>query len=91
MSADQIHGLPVNPRSSSPQEAKIMNAMFGTTQTTSSNSPVRLLVSGIVFFILNLPIVDNFIKSKISATDSVILAVKTGLFLLVLVIVQMWI
>lgn len=93
MSADQIQRLPVNPsRSISPQEEKIMNTMFGTAASAAScNSPLKLIVSGLVFFILSLPFVETFLKGKISASDMVILAIKTGLFLLALIVVQLFV
>lgn len=79
--------LPVNQNyQPSPSETRIMNAMVGANVT--SNTPIKFIVSGIVFFVLNLPFVDTFLKEKISASDLVILAIKTGLFLLVIVLTQ---
>ena len=65
-----------------------MNAMFGNT-SLSSNNTTKLLVYGVVFFVLSMPFVDNFIKGKISASNIVILAIKTGIFLLILILTQL--
>lgn len=87
MSADQLQRLPVNQyQLPSPQETRIMTTMLGGSLC---NSPIKFIISGVVFFVLNLPFVDKFLKDKISASDMVILAVKTGLFLVVLMLTQL--
>lgn len=88
--SDPIQRLPINPnRIPTPQEMKIMNTLFGNgEQLPCSGSLKKLFVAGGAFFALSLPFVDSFIKGKISASSMVVLAIKTGVFILILVLVQ---
>lgn len=93
MSYDRLNSIPVSTYNNSPtpQELKVMNAMFGGAGDPSpSTSSFRLLISGGMFFALGLPFVDSFIKGLITASDVVILAIKTGLFLLILIVLQLF-
>lgn len=90
MSSDPLNTIPVSNYNPTPQELKVMNAMFGGVGDSSpSSTSFRLLISSGVFFALGLPFVDSFIKGLISASDVVILAIKTGLFLLILIVLQL--
>jgi len=88
MSADQIHRLPYNQQQPSPQDMRIMNAMLGSNGA-SCNSPLKFILSGVIFFVLSMPFVDTFLKEKISASEIVIIAIKTGIFLVVLMLTQL--
>lgn len=80
---DNINSLPLNSNLPSGQDLRVMETMFGNTKSPSYSYP-GLVVPGILFFVLSLPFVDNFLSEKISASEFVLLAIKTGLFLLLL-------
>lgn len=97
MSSDQMNSLPVKDRELSPQEAKVLAAMYqsNTPGTTDPKAPapkssvLKYILSGAVFFVLSMPSVDQLLKSKITASDTMILAIKTGIFLLILLILNL--
>lgn len=49
----------------------------------------KLMIPSVLFFALGMPFVDKFISGKISAPTLIILAIKTGLFMLILVVMQL--
>lgn len=78
--------LPVNPVNPSPQDLRVMEAMFGQSAPSSTS---KLIIPGIVFFVLSMPFIDNFLKGIITASDIVLLAIKTGLFIAILLVAQL--
>jgi hypothetical protein len=79
--------LPVNQAQPSAQDLRVMEAVFGTSGQSSAS---RLIIPGVAFFVLSLPFVDKFLKEKIAASDIVLLVVKTGLFLAIMLVAQLF-
>lgn len=78
--------LPVNQAQPSAQDLRVMEAVFGQQ---GSGAASRLIVPGVAFFVLSMPFVDKFLRDKITASDIVLLAIKTGLFLAILLVAQL--
>lgn len=91
-SSDKINSLPLNPNNvPSVQDLRVMETMFGNSNNNSSSySYSGLIVPGILFFVLSLPFVDKFLKTKISASEFILLVIKTGLFLLLLLFFKLF-
>ncbi|MGL4356645.1 MAG: hypothetical protein ACRCTP_22870 [Aeromonas popoffii] len=80
--------MPVNHNQPAPQDLRIMDAMFGSSASTTPIA-TKLVIPGLFFFVLGMPFVDNFLKGLITTSDLVLLAIKTGLFLALLVVAQL--
>lgn len=89
-SSDYMTKLPINSaQTPSAQDLRVMEAMFGNTPS-SAKSTLKLIVPGILFFILSMPFIDKFLRDKITASNLVLLVIKTGLFLAILIIAQLF-
>lgn len=93
-SVDKLSNLPVGSSEPTTQDKRVMAALFGTppseNQKTSKIAFLsKLLVPSGLFFVLSLPFVDTFLKGKITASDMVILAIKTGLFMMIMLVFQL--
>lgn len=66
--------------------------MFGGTSDTPSTSmtAMRILAYGIVFALLNMSFVTNFIKDKLSESDIAVIGIKTLTFVVILLIFQLF-
>jgi hypothetical protein len=80
-------GLPVNQAHPSAQDLRVMEAVFGASSQSSAS---RLIIPGVAFFILSMPFVDRFLKDKITASDLILLVIKTGLFLAIMLVAQLF-
>lgn len=92
MRSDQLGALPVQ-RNQKPseQDIRVMETVFGRNVANSGNgvSLSSLIIPGILFFVLSLPFVDKFIRKYLSTSDILLLSVKTGIFVLLLMILQL--
>jgi len=96
-SLDAINRMPVNQQQRpTPQEIRVMDAVFGDPAVLSSSSSSfgnvsasELLIPGGLFLALSLPFVDKFLKGYITASDMVMLVIKLGIFLALLLLFQL--
>ena len=86
MSSDNMMSLPVNAVQPSQQDVRVMEAMFGSSM---SSNATKLVIPGILFFVLSLPFVDSLLKGMITTSDLIHLVIKTGLFLALLLVAQL--
>ena len=87
--ADHISKLPKTYEIPSEQDMRVLHSLFGSN-SGSGWERSGLIVPGILFFLLSLPFFDNIIKNVVTASDTIILLIKTGLFLLLLLIAQIF-
>jgi hypothetical protein len=88
---DRISNLPEADDPISPSELNMMKELFGQTASasaTSSIQPKALLVYGVLFFVLNLPVIDNLMRGIIETHDLILLFIKTGVFILFILLIQ---
>lgn len=88
MSSDQMRNLPVNRQSPDPHDIKVMEAVFGNT-TTAPSTTTKLLISGVTFFILGLPVTDDILKKFIDTSPMILLMIKTGIFVAIILMAQL--
>lgn len=87
MKSDQIGSLPINRNMrSSDRDARVMETVFGNG--SSQRSFGSLIVPGALFFALSLPFVDRALRKYITASDVLLLAIKTAIFLFALLLFQ---
>lgn len=89
MSSDQMRNLPVNRQNPDPHDVKVMEAVFGNTTTTPPSTTTKLLISGISFFILGLPVADTILKKFIDTSPMILLMIKTGIFVAIILMAQL--
>jgi hypothetical protein len=88
--ADRIANLPTSHGQTSDIDMNIMKDIFGHgTNVATSLNLKKIIIPAIVFVILNLPTIDNLIKNNVTSSESVLLFVKTIVFLIVLVVLQL--
>jgi hypothetical protein len=87
--SDPMSRLPVASQQQQPseQEMRVMEAMFGST--SSGYEAKRLIVPGVLFLVLNLPFIDTLLKGVITASNTVLLLIKTCVFLVSLLVAQL--
>lgn len=100
--SDRLTRLPINTTHyPTHSEARVMNTLFGgssegQTENTApivtpakQGSPFKILVYAALFVILNLKIVDEYVKEKIASSEYAVIGVKTGFFLIVMLVFQL--
>jgi hypothetical protein len=88
--SNALSGLPIsaNQRPPSEHDMRIMEAMFGSS--SAGYEIKKLIVPGALFLALSLPFVDRLLKGVITTSDLVLLVIKTGLFLALLLVAQLF-
>lgn len=95
--SDHINRLPINTTQyPTRQDTRVMSTMFGeptadkpVTMSTTNTSAFKLLAYAGLFVLLNLKIVDDFVRDKIGTSDYAAVGIKTGLFLVVMLVFQL--
>lgn len=87
---DRIDSLPESQDPISPEEMNIMREVFQATQSSVDDAK-SILLYGIAFVVLNLPIVDNLIKGTINTTSTIlVITIKTVIFLIVVWVLKLF-
>jgi hypothetical protein len=86
--ADRIDNLPSSKEEPSEIDLNIMKDIFGKMTETKSFDFKALIIPIIVFLVLSLSVTDTVMRNLISNSDVTILTVKTIIFIMVLVVVQ---
>jgi hypothetical protein len=86
--ADRIDNLPSSKEDPSEIDINVMKDIFGKMSETKSFNFKALIIPIIIFLVLSLSVTDTVMRNLISDSDVTILAVKTIIFIAVLVLVQ---
>jgi hypothetical protein len=86
--ADRIDNLPSSKEDPSEIDINVMKDIFGKMSETKSFNFKALIIPIIIFLVLSLSVTDTVMRNLISDSDVTILAVKTIIFVVVLVLVQ---
>lgn len=82
---DNISQLPATDEKISEIDINILNTLFENKNVKKNIK--KLLIPGLVFLILNIPMVDSLMKNLISNSTIINLIIKTLLFLVILWII----
>lgn len=82
---DVLRNLPEAREPLSREEMNMMKDIFRAPGSglKTPDTVYKALIYGALFFALSLPITDKFIKGFIEATDIILLAVKTAIFIII--------
>lgn len=92
--ADHLSSLPQSNEYASDSDMNVVHSVFGNTNPTeegilSTKNLKRLLFLGIIFVVINLPVIDTAIKSVLPETsDLVFLFMKTLVFIVIIALGQ---
>lgn len=88
--ADRIANLPPSQEQPSDIDVNVMRDLFGDGAVVAKSLQLKkLIIPAILFVVLSLPMVDNLLKSVVPDSEMVIMFVKTMIFLIVLVVLQL--
>lgn len=88
--ADRIANLPQSQERPSDIDVNVMRDVFGDGVAVAKSLQLKkLIIPTILFVVLNLPVVDNLLKNVVPDSEMVIVFVKTLIFLIVMVILQL--
>jgi hypothetical protein len=88
--ADRIANLPPSQEQPSDIDVNVMRDVFGDGVTVAKSLQLKkLIIPTILFVVLSLPIIDNLLKNVVPDSEMVIMFVKTLIFLIVLVVLQL--
>jgi hypothetical protein len=88
--ADRIANLPPSQEQPSDIDVNVMRDVFGDGVTVANSLQLKkLIIPAILFVVLSLPMVDNLLKNVVPDSEMVIMFVKTLIFLIVLVVLQL--
>jgi hypothetical protein len=88
--ADRIANLPLSQEQPSDIDVNVMRDVFGDGVAVAKSLQLKkLVVPAILFVVLSLPMVDNLLKNVVPDSKMVIVFVKTLIFLIVLVVLQL--
>jgi hypothetical protein len=88
--ADRIANLPPSKEQPSDIDVNVMRDVFGDGVVVAKSLQLKkLIVPAILFVVLSLPMVDNLLKNVVPDSKMVIVFVKTLIFLIVLVVLQL--
>lgn len=88
--ADRIANLPPSQEQPSDIDVNVMRDVFGDGAAVAKSLQLKkLIIPAIMFVVLSLPMVDNLLKNIVPDSEMVIMFVKTLIFLIVLVVLQL--
>lgn len=88
--ADRIANLPPSQKQPSDIDVNVMRDVFGDGAAVAKSLQLKkLIIPAILFVVLSLPMVDNLLKNVVPDSEMVIMFVKTLIFLIVLVVLQL--
>jgi len=88
--ADRIANLPQSQDQPSDIDMNVMRDVFGDGVTVAKSLQLKkLIIPTILFVVLSLPMVDNFLKNIVSDSEIILIFVKTLIFLIVMVVFQL--
>jgi|APFre7841882630_1041343.scaffolds.fasta_scaffold308546_1 hypothetical protein len=87
--ADRIDQLPNIPATPSNVDVNVMKDLFGNIDTMKHVNWKKIIISSIVFVVLNLPITDDLIKSSIINSEIISIGIKTTIFIIILVVLDL--
>ena len=88
--ADRIANLPPSKEQPSDIDVNVMRDVFGDGAVVAKSLQLKkLIIPAILFVVLSLPMVDNLLKNVVPDSEMVIMFVKTLIFLIVLVVLQL--
>jgi len=88
--ADRIANLPPSQEQPSDIDVNVMRDVFGDGAAVAKSLQLKkLIIPAILFVVLSLPMVDNLLKNVVPDSEMVIMFVKTLIFLIVLVVLQL--
>jgi hypothetical protein len=88
--ADQIKNLPSSQDKPSDIDVNVMQDVFGDGVTVVKSLQLKKIIIPVVLFIvLSLPMVNNFIGTVVPDSEFILMFVKTLIFLAVLAILQL--
>lgn len=88
--ADRIANLPPSQEHPSDIDVNVMRDVFGDGAAVAKSLQLKkLIIPAILFVVLSLPMVDNLLKNVVPDSEMVIMFVKTLIFLVVLVVLQL--
>ena len=90
--ADHISSLPHSDEQVSQKDIDVMKSVFGGSAQTkgllSCDNLKKLFLVGIVFLLINLPIIDSAMKAVFDTSDFILLLIKTILFVVIILLAQ---
>lgn len=88
--ADRIANLPSSQEQPSDIDVNVMRDVFGEGAVVAKSLQLKkLIIPAILFVVLSLPMVDNLLKNVVPDSEMVLMFVKTLIFLIVLVVLQL--
>jgi formate hydrogenlyase subunit 4 len=88
--ADRIANLPPSQQQPSDIDVNVMREVFGDGVAVAKSLQLKkLIIPAILFVVLSLPMVDNLLKNVVPDSKMVIMFVKTLIFLIILVVLQL--
>jgi hypothetical protein len=93
---DELRKLPTNTDRIDPSHIEILDKIFGQEQVSNMkvicNSNIEIVYAGVIFFLLNLTVVEDMIKRFYrNAENSLVMTiVKTILFVVLFFLVNNW-
>jgi hypothetical protein len=88
--ADQIKNLPTSQEQPSDVDMNVMREIFGDGVNVAKSLQLKkIIIPAIMFVVLSLPMIDNFLKTIVPDSDAVLIFVKTLIFLVMLALFQL--
>ena len=93
--ADHLSSLPYSDKHISNTDMNVVRSVFGDAHNATQESILsnrnfkRLLFIGIIFVVINLPLIESFMKSVVPETsDFIFLLIKTIIFIVIIIMGQ---
>ncbi len=88
--ADPIRNLPPSQDQPSDIDVNVMREVFGDGQNVVKSIQLqKVIIPAILFVVLSLPFMDHLLKNIVPDSEMLLLFVKTLIFLIVLVVLQL--
>ncbi len=88
--ADPIRNLPPSQDQPSDIDVNVMREVFGDGQNVVKSIQLqKVIIPAILFVVLSLPFMDHLLKNIVPDSEMMLLFVKTLIFLIVLVVLQL--
>jgi hypothetical protein len=88
--ADLITNLPSSREKPSDIDVNVIRDVFGDGVSVAKSLQLkRLIIPAVMFVVLSLPIVNGFLKTIVPDSEIVLMFVKTIIFLIVLILIQL--
>lgn len=90
MNKEDIENLPTDKKMNLVDKNVIKEIFNSQSDSKTKLGIKKSIILIVVFILLNIPFVDNFIKKRISESNTVVISIKTIIFIIIIIVLNFY-